>query len=696
MADSFLRQQSRTQHFSLGQPRNITIAGNNIFFVRSKGGEDAVGCLWAAKITNGELAERLLVDPQALHTDADIPEAERRRRERLRERAAGVTAFSVDEKGERLAMALAGDIYMYDLLHEDLTCLVANRGGYDPRISPDGASIAFIADGTVQLVDIATKAVRTLIENKSPNVTWGITDFIAAEEMRRMRGFWWAPDSQSLLVEKVDNSQVAQWYIADPSQPESQPSPIRYPAAGSKNAQLSLAIVRLDGACTMVQWDTQPFEYLVDVIWDNALYITVQSRDQRKMHMLRIADDGTAEVIHELTDSHWVEIQPGLPCITSDGSVISWHDSPATRLLTKNSTTIMPDDLLLQTFYGAQKDGTLHFTASQLGNAKSWHFYELTAAGALTQLSEGEGLHDGYVKNDIMVRFDRSLENTTVISAWQRVDGAWVKAGVFANMAVQPALSPKPQFFRTGEHNVDSALLLPQDHDGHSLLPILLAPYGGPGVQCVVASKRAYYEAQWYANQGFAVIITDGRGMAGHSPSYEKAIAGNLIDVVLEDQIAALRNIAARYEFLDTSRVGIHGWSFGGYLAAYAVVRHPDIFRAAIAGAPVTDWRFYDTHYTERYLGKPDENAAAYDSCSLLKEADKLGAPLLIIHGLADDNVFFRHTLEFSAALLAAGKSHQVLPLSGATHMPVGEEMTENLEKLQLEFLRQHLGVSHD
>jgi dipeptidyl-peptidase-4 len=255
--------------------------------------------------------------------------------------------------------------------------------------------------------------------------------------------------------------------------------------------------------------------------------------------------------------------------------------------------------------------------------------------------------------------------------------------------------TPRPDLFSAGERGIRTALVLPSWHEpGSGKLPVLMDPYGGPHMQRVVAAQSAFADPQWFAEQGFAVVVADGRGTPGRGPQWDRAVAGNLADPVLEDQVAALAAAADRCADLDTGRVAIRGWSFGGYLAALAVLRRPDVFHAAVAGAPVTEWRLYDTHYTERYLGHPGENAAAYDNSSLLGDAAKLQRPLLIIHGLADDNVVAAHTLRLSAALLAAGRPHSVLPLSGVTHMTPQEEVAENLLLLQVDFLRNALEIT--
>jgi dipeptidyl-peptidase-4 len=254
---------------------------------------------------------------------------------------------------------------------------------------------------------------------------------------------------------------------------------------------------------------------------------------------------------------------------------------------------------------------------------------------------------------------------------------------------------PHPDRFAAGTREIRSALLLPSWHEpGSARLPVLLDPYGGPHAQRVLAAQGAFLTSQWLAEQGFAVLVADGRGTPGRGPEWDRAVWHDLAGPVLEDQVEALQAAAARHPDLDTSRVAIRGWSFGGYLSALAVLRRPDVFHAAVAGAPVIDWRLYDTHYTERYLGLPDEQPQVYEQSSLLADAPRLTRPLLFIHGLADDNVVVAHTLRMSSALLAAGRPHSVLPLSGVTHMTPQEEVAENLLLLQVGFLREALGVS--
>jgi dipeptidyl-peptidase-4 len=284
---------------------------------------------------------------------------------------------------------------------------------------------------------------------------------------------------------------------------------------------------------------------------------------------------------------------------------------------------------------------------------------------------------------------DRPNRRATVVRAGQ-------PAVTIASVAQRPVLDLRAAPLVLGARELRSVLYLPSWYGpGDGKLPVLLDPYAGSSLQKVTAEQNAFsFYSQWFAEQGFAVLVTDGRGTPGRGPVWEREIYGDIFGPVLEDQVAALEAAAREHPELDLGRVGIRGWSFSGALAALAVLRRPDIFRAAVAGAAVTDQRMYDTNWRERLLGHPDQYPDRYDACSLLLDAPKLTRPLLLIHGLADDNVFPANTLRLSSALLAAGRPHEVLLLSGATHHVRDETISENLDWHQVRFLQQHLGVT--
>jgi dipeptidyl-peptidase-4 len=440
------------------------------------------------------------------------------------------------------------------------------------------------------------------------------------------------------------------------------------------------------------------FPYLVTACWEGEHdpLVVVQSRDQRTMRLLSVdAGAGRAEVVHEDTDPRWLEIVPGVPAWTADGRLVWTADREDTRRLLvgapgADAEAVTPPGLQVRGVTAVDGDTVLFQASAEPTEIALWAY----GPGGLSRVGEGTGVEAGTRAGGTTVVSSRGLDDDGVTVRVYRDAGPVAE---LASLAERPALpTPRPVMFGAGPREIRTAVLFPSWHQpGQGKLPVLLDPYGGPHAQRVLKARSGYLTAQWFAEQGFAVVVADGRGTPGRGPEWERAVAGDLAGPVLEDQVDALRGAAARFADLDTGRVAIRGWSFGGYLAALAVLRRPDVFHAAIAGAPVTDWRLYDTHYTERYLGFPDRDQENYERSSLITMAERAAEPrrLMLIHGLADDNVVVAHTLRLSGALLAAGYPHTVLPLSGITHMASQETVAENLLLLQLDFLRTALDV---
>ncbi len=380
----------------------------------------------------------------------------------------------------------------------------------------------------------------------------------------------------------------------------------------------------------------------------------------------------------------WLDLVPGLPR-RADGRLLAWRDEQQRRL-TVDGVPVTPEDVQVRSLVGTI-DGTIFLTACQ-SPAES-RLARVDEAG-FRWLSEPDRYVTATCEAGLIVTSETTWDSPRATVCIRDHDHR-VLAEV-PNLAEEPVVTPRPTLVSGGRDEVQTVVLWPSAAT-QGRLPVLMNPYGGPHAQRVLAARSAYNSAQWLADQGFCVVIADGRGTPGQSPAWEHAVAGDLRDPALDDQVTALASVAERFpDRVDTDRVGILGWSYGGYLAALAVLRRPDVFHAAIAGAPVTEWRLYDTAYTERYLGDPRDDAGPYDHCSLLPLAADLQRPLLLIHGLSDDNVFAAHTLQMSTALLRAGRTHEVLPLSGVTHMTPQPEVAENLLLLQVDFFRRHLG----
>ncbi|MBU2669413.1 S9 family peptidase [Actinoplanes bogorensis] len=667
---SFPQLFARTQGFRLGRPQRLTVApdGKRLLFLRG-GGEDPVRRLWALDLTTG--AERLLADPGA--PAGEMSAAERSRRERARDRSAGISDYSADAS-VRLVACTAG---------EKLSVVDAHTGGsreikaktplVGATISPDGTTVAYVHGGELRLIGVGDGDDRAVATPEGPDITYGLAEHVAAESMERHRGFWWAPDSRRLAVARVDESPVEVWYLSDPSDPTASPTAHRYPRAGTANAIVELWIID-DSRRVKVDTDA---EYLVDVVWDeHGLMAVVQNRPQTQLRVLAVDPaTGQTSVLAEATDPSWTTIVPGFPRRTGEGSLIWTLDDGDTRRLTVDGTPVTPPGLQIAGLSAVDGD-TVIFTGSR--EPTELHVWSWSAAGGLRALTTEPGRHEGFRAGGTTVIGSATLDRQTV---------TWA-GGTVRDVAVNSPVVPKVSLLSAGPRELRTAVLFPAMWQRGERLPVLMDPYGGPAAQRAMADRRLFYVSQWFADQGFAVIVADGRGTPGRGPLWEREAKGRSAAKLLDDQIEALETVAARYPELDLDRVGIRGWSAGGYLAALAVLRRPDVFHAAVAGAPVTDLRLYDTHWQERFLGHPDEDPSPYDEASLIADAPNLRRPLMLIHGLSDDNVYPVHTMRLSAALLAAGKPHTVLPLPGASHM----QPDTDLLTPQLQFLRESLG----
>ncbi len=705
MADSFPRQSARTQRFTLGAPRDLTVApdGTRVAFLRSAGPEDPVTSLWVLDLPDGE--ERCVADPRALLADGldDLPPEERARRERAREAAAGITAYATDAAHAVATGALAGQLVVVDLVAGGARLLGVPGPVIDPRPDPTGQRVAWVDGRALWVADVtAAGSARVLVAEDDPEVRWGVAEFIAAEEMDRHRGFWWAPDGHALLVARVDDALVDRWWIADPARPDVTPTELAYPAAGTPNADVGAWVVDLDGSRREIQWDHAALPYLAAGAWDDhGPLVALHPRDQRtlEVHAVDPATGATTRLAVEHDDA-WVERAPGTPARLGDGRLVLCSDAGPTRQLVLDGVAVTGPDLHVRAVVHTGPDEVL-FTANPPDDATStlvWRW----SAGGVEPLTAGDGVHTAVAGGHTLVVRSTSLERdgATVTVLTPPVDDPSRPRGdgppapvvrMIRSLAATPLAQPSVTIHHLGPRRLPTAVLLPRDHEPGIRLPVLLDPYGGPHAQRVVRARAAFTSSQWFADQGFAVVVVDGRGTPGRGTAWERAVHHDLAGPVLEDQLEALARAAEVEPSLDLDRVAMRGWSFGGYLAALAVLRRPDVVHAAVAGAPVTDWRLYDTFYTERYLGHPEEDAGPYDATSLLPLAGELRRPLLLVHGLADDNVVSAHTLQLSAALLAAGRPHQVLPLTGVTHMASQEDVAENLLLLQLAFLRDAL-----
>lgn len=678
--EGFPEQLARTGRFTYGVPRAFTVSadGRRVLFVRSGGGRDAIGRLWLWE----DGAERLL--------------------------ATGVEAYAADAGARVVAYAAAGELWTVRTDGPAEPVRLETPGAVlDPRPSPDGRWVAYLSGGALHVVPTdGGGGSRVLAAPEGPEVAYGVAEHVAAS-MARTRGYWWAPDGSALLVARVDNGPVERWYLPDLMDPAAPPREIRYPAVGTANADVSVHLLRLDGVRREVAWDRRTFEYLTAADWDaHGPLISVQSRDQCSLRTLSI-DESTAHttVVDERHDAAWAELVPGTPLRTESGALVTTHDDSDcdTRRLAVDGVPVTPPGLQVREVLAAHGDAVLFTASDDPTETHVWRWVpradpadpdgpDSPAGPACVRLTTEPGVHSAVSAGGTTVLFGRADDRDlcTVLQDDK-------PAADLVSLAERPLVTPRPTLLRLGPRELNAHLYLPSAHrPGSARLPVLLDPYGGQHLQLATrALGWSSSVSQWFAEQGFAVLVTDGRGSPGRGPAWEKAIHGDILSHALQDQVDALHAAAERHPGdLDLGRVAVRGWSFGGFLAAGAVLRRPDVFHAAVAGAPPTDQRLYDTHWKERYLGQPDKDPENYERSSLLADAPSLRRPLLLVHGTADDNVVVHHTLKLSAALSAAGRPHQVVLLPGVGHAALRrEEVAVRLLRLQLDFLRTNLSA---
>lgn len=477
-----------------------------------------------------------------------------------------------------------------------------------------------------------------------------------------------------------------------------------------------------------------------------------QTRDQ--VLEVAVAADGAAlgatRVLEEHANDQWIDLIHGTPAYTPDGRLVCpLNDMAAdTNRLTVDGRPFTPAGWNVRAVLDVTDDDVLAVVqrapeiASEMPDA--W-----AGSGAASDAESLFGGHDARSFDVVSMGYDGTITPvTTDPGQWtasrgergivvsgrdmrsararmrhivtRRAVGGVTDAVIAANTsdaanttditaaditstAAEPGFTPNVTFTRLGEHRLYTAIIAPSPSSPYAhadKLPVLMKPYGGPGFQQVVASQSFYWEGQWWADQGFLVVTADGRGTTGRGPAWDRAIFENMKGVTLADQIEAVNALPEAVSRLnadgrrpgvpapDLDKVCMIGWSYGGFLSALAVLDAPNVFKAACAGAPPTDWTLYDTHYTERYLGlDPD----VYYRNGIVQDAPKLERPLMLIHGFADDNVTIAHSLRLSQALMAAGRPHTFLPLTGITHMTNDETVAENLLTLQRDFLRDAL-----
>ena len=637
--------------------------------------------------------------------DEQLAPAEQARRERTRTATRGIVDIDVSESGAIVMVALGDKLYLIDRRVDPRSGgarpTVIDPGGpvYDPHLAPDASAVAFVRDGDLWLAAPGA-APRRLTEHPD-GFEYGVADFAAQEELRRTRGFWWSPDSTRIVFQRSDLRPLQTLYVADARHNDRPPVPFRYPRAGTPNAVVDLGVVdvRAPGAPRWLQWDAR-YEYLVSVQWPARAPLTalVIDREQHELAVVTFdldASTGAGTPILTARDDAWLNVHVGIPRWLDDGSGFLWMTEAADQWVLERRApdgslvaALTRPELGLRDLAGVDAGGAIVEASAEPTHQDVWRIP--LDGGAPVRLSGGDGVAHATLARHGTVVIDSLLRDGGRRSVAIAAGGA---RAVLPSAAERPGLVPTTMLDTVvlGGRSHCVAITRPREFNPARRYPVLMKVYGGPGVVTVEAGRDAYVMDQWYADAGFIVVRCDGRGTPHRGRAWARAVLRDLLTVPLEDQVSALGVLGARHPELDLARVGVFGWSFGGYLAALAVLLRPDVFRAAVAGAPVTDWQLYDTAYTERYMKAPEHNPDGYRATSALTHAARLERPLLILHGITDDNVHFAHTLALIEALYIAGKRAEVITLS-ATHMVPDPRLSLARDRVQVDFFRQHLG----
>lgn len=676
--------------------------------------------LWAHDIATGRNA--LLVDSRSLVADEGTlsPEEEARRERQRTVALAGIVDYQFSSDSRLLLIPIAGDLFLYDLKPP--------RGGSavrrltdtpaaetDARFSPRGRYVSFVRGQNLHVIEVATGRETAVTREGGDLVSFGMAEFIAQEEMDRDTGYWWSPDERMIALTRVDESPVDELERFEIYAETVRVIRQRYPAAGRPNARVDLWVATLAdaGGTPSVTPTLRELPaaaagegYLARVAWfpdSRALAVQRQTRDQKRLALLKVdAATGTARQLLEERSDTWVELHDELTFLKRRSAFI-WAsyrsgykhlylydlDGTLLRPLTAGDWMVVGDSRERAIEGVDEARGLVYFTANR-DTPIERHLYSAPLAGPsdtagiegrIRRLTEGAGWHSVSMAPDAQRWLDTFSTPDTPPSLTLRHTTGKRPAVLVANTleaghpyAPYLAAHRSPEFgtLRAADGQVMHwTMLKPLGFDPAKRYPVIVEVYGGPGVQRVQRSWGGHYR-QYLAQQGFVVFMLDNRGSGNRGRAFETALYRRMGSIEIEDQVKGVEHLRS-LPFVDPARIGVWGWSYGGYMALMAMVRAPDFFAAGASGAPVTDWRLYDTHYTERYMGVPDagspeSNPEGYRDGNVMTHAAALKGPLLVLHGMADDNVLFTHSTALFKRLQDLGKPFEVMPYPGSKH----------------------------
>jgi dipeptidyl-peptidase 4 len=707
-----------------GTLRALKVApdGARVTFLRGREDDQNHLDLWEYHVASGQT--RLLVDSRALGgADERLSDEEKARRERARKAASrGIVEYEFSPDGQRLLFPLGGELHLYDLTRSGAAAVrqITHGGGFatDPKVSPRGRYVSFVRARDLWVIDLESGGEVRLTQDGGGTIGNGVAEFVADEEMDRHTGYWWAPDDSAIAFARIDESAVPIQRRFEVYADRTEVVEQRYPAAGQANVMVRLGVIapRADAKPRWLDLGPEPDIYLARVDWIDGARLTFQrqSRDQRTLALV-LADlrAGAQRTLLTETSQTWVNLHDDLRFLRQTPAFLWSSERSGLRqlylydldgtLLRQLTRSAWPLDKLL----GVDEAARQVYVAAPGPDPLQRHVYAyaLDDAAEPTPITIRTGFHQAELAEDASVFVDTFSDPATPpqVRLHRARDGSEL-AVLEPNVVVAghpyhayAAGHRAPEFGTLagpGGHALHYRLVKPADFDPAHRYPVVVRVYGGPHGQVV---RRAWDSSglidQYLARRGFVVYSLDNRGSARRGKAFEDAIHGRLGGVEVEDQLAGVRWLTAQ-PWVDAKRIGVYGWSYGGYMVLQLLAQSTDTFAAGVAGAPVTDWSLYDTHYTERYLGHPRTRADGYRASGVLPRADGLTEPLLLVHGMADDNVLFTHTTRLLPELQRRGRVFELMTYPGEKHGVATPAMKLHSWRTIVEFLERRLGLA--
>jgi dipeptidyl-peptidase-4 len=667
--------------------------------------------LWAIDTTTG--AERMLVDSKRVGSGAELSEAEKMQRERLRIGGEkGIVAYDWAPDSRHILVPLDGQLYLADT-DGNVTKLTDAKGGtLNPVVSPGGAYLSYVSGDELVVEPLATRQPKQITQGASDTVSWGTAEFVAQEEMDRRTGYWWSPGDKYIAVQRTDVSPVRIVTRTAIGSDGAKVYDQRYPSAGTPNALVDLYVMKPDGSGKVkVDMGTNPDIYLGRVYWShdgNTLYVARESRDQTMLDLLKV-DPRTGKSSVVITEKSgpdsWLNLPPAFHAMP-DGSLIWWSERSGHGHLYHFAhgklTALTSGDWDVQSLAGVDEaKGRLYFVADK-GTPLEEQLYSVDIArpNVVTQLTQS-GWTNSATMDAAATRVIVGRSNTLHPPQVYLADAGgkrlmWLQQNdIDANHPYAPYLaSLRPTTFGTikaadGTTTLHYEMITPKLEPGRKY-PVFMEHYGGPGAQQVVNKWNGASLAQYVVDQGYVYFEIDNRGSANRGTTFEDAIWHAMGTVEVADQLKGVDFLKSQ-PFVDSGRITTFGWSYGGYMTLKLLEKAPGVYAAGVAVAPVTDWTLYDTHYTERYMGDPNKVPDAYKASGALADSGRIVDPLLLMHGLSDDNVVFDNSSRLMAKMQAADQPFETMLYPGKTHAMSG--VVEHVYMTMMNFLNRHVGL---